>query len=195
MLLKTVLSVLSSLSGFIFVLAFLPYIFAILRGETKPSKVSWFIWATLDVITLSAMYVEKSVNGQILGAVGGAFIILSLALRHGKPGWTKVDKFCLLGAILGLLLWKMTSNPNVGILVSALTAITGSIPTFVNAWNRPQEENLFAWSIFWYSCLLALTAIPKWSIADAAQPITFTIIESTMMFILLYRRPRLQKVE
>ena len=179
---------LSTLSGVIFLVGFLPYIKAILKGETKPSKMSWLIWASLDVIALLAMYVQNSVNGQILGAVGGAFVVLVLAMKYGKPGWTKLDMFCLAGAVLGIMLWQTTSNPDFGILVSASTAFVGSIPTFVNAWKNPYQEDFMAWTIFWISCLLAMFAIPRYTIADAAQPIAFTAVETTMMIILVWRR-------
>lgn len=179
---------LSTLSGIVFLLGFVPYIRAIVSGETKPSKMSWLIWASLDVITLIAMLYQHSVNGQIIGAVSGAFVVLALAMKYGKPGWTTLDKFCLAGAILGIVLWQTTSNPDLGIVVSAMTAVIGSIPTFVNAWKNPQQEDFTAWTIFWISCVMAMLAIPKYTIADAAQPISFTIIESTVMFILLIRR-------
>ena len=91
---------LSILAGLLFVAAFVPYIRAILRKETKPAKASWFIWASLDTITLAAMFFKDTVNGQILGAVLGAWVVAVLALKYGTPGWTKLDKFCLGSAIL-----------------------------------------------------------------------------------------------
>lgn len=65
-------SVLSLLAGVLFVAGFVPYIRAIVRGQTKPAKASWIIWATLDTITIAGMYAKDAVNGQILGAVLGA---------------------------------------------------------------------------------------------------------------------------
>jgi hypothetical protein len=37
---------LSVIAGILFVAGFFPYIKAILKGETKPAKASWIIWAT-----------------------------------------------------------------------------------------------------------------------------------------------------
>jgi hypothetical protein len=47
---------LSVLAGLLFVAAFVPYIRAILRKETKPSKASWIIWASMDTILLIGMF-------------------------------------------------------------------------------------------------------------------------------------------
>ena len=178
---------LSVIAGVLAIIGFLPYIRAILKGETKPSKASWVIWATLDIITLAGMYAEGTVNGQILAAVLGASTVTVLAMRYGAPGWTKLDKFCLVGAILGIGLWQVFSSPVLGIVTSLSVIFLGSIPTFVSAWHDPSKEDRTGWTFFWLSCIAAVSAIPSWTLADAAQPITFLGIESIMMYLLFFR--------
>lgn len=178
----------SIVAGLLILVAFVPYIRAILRVDTKPAKASWLIWATLDSITFAGMYAEDTVNGQIFGAVLGAWTVAFLAIKHGKSGWTKLDKFCLGGAVLGIVLWQVFSNPVLGIVISLSVVFLGSFPTFASAWHNPAQEDRTAWTIFWLSCVVAILAIPAWTLADAAQPITFTVVETTMMYI-LYIRP------
>lgn len=178
---------LSVAAGVLFVIAFVPYIRSILRKETKPAKASWIIWASLDYLVFAGMLAEHTVNGQILGAVIGATTVIGLAIKFGTPGWTNLDKFCLGGAVLGIALWKVFGNPTFGIVTACTVAFLGSIPTFVSAWKDPSRENKLAWTIFWVSCVCAVIAIPHWTLADAAQPIAFFAIESTMMCILLIR--------
>lgn len=180
---------LSALAGLLYVAGYIPYIRAILQKETKPAKSSWLIWASLDTITLAGMFVKHSVNGQILGAIIGAWVVAILALKYGMSGWTKLDKFCLGGAVLGIVLWRAFGNSVFGIMTSLSVMSIGSIPTFASAWKNPSHENKLAWTIFWISCVCAVIAIPHWTLADAAQPITFFAIESVMMYI-LYVRPR-----
>lgn len=184
---------LSYLSGVIFCLAFVPYVRAIVRKETKPSKSTWIIWATLDTITLAGMYFKDSVNGQIVGAVIGSWVVVVLALKYGVSGWTKLDKLCLGSAVLGVVLWRVFSSPMLGILTSLSVVFLGSTPTFESAWKDPSREDKLAWVAFWISCVLAVIAIPQWTLADAAQPITFFAIETIMMYI-LFVRPKLAAV-
>jgi hypothetical protein len=190
--------ILSVVAGLLYLVAFALYIRAILRdrhlpagtpGKTEPSKASWIIWASLDSITISGMYVEGTVNGQILGAVIGAWIVVGYAMKYGTPGWTILDKFCLVGAVLGIVLWQMFSSPILGVMISLSVVFLGSIPTFVSAWKDPSRENKFAWVIFTISCVCAIIAIPHWTLADAAQPITFFAVEAVMIYI-LFVRPR-----
>lgn len=183
------MKILSVIAGLLVIIAFVPYARAILRKETRPAKASWIIWAILDTIAFAGMYAKQAVNGQILGAVIGIWVIVALALKYGTPGWTKLDKVCFGGAILGITFWQVFDSPVVGIMISCGLLFLGSIPTFASAWKNPSHENKLAWTIFWLSCVVAVIAIPQWTLADATQPIMFLIIESTMMYI-LFIRPR-----
>src|SRR3990167_1688847 len=104
-------SIFSIIAGVLFVTGFVPYIWAIFSGKTKPAKASWIIWGSLDSITLAGMVAKDAVNGQIIGAVMGVWIVVFLTLKYGTAGWTKLDKFCLAGAVLGIMLWQIFSSP------------------------------------------------------------------------------------
>lgn len=178
---------LTVVSGILFIAGFIPYIVAILKRETKPAKASWVIWICLDTLTLAGLYAQDAVNGQIVGVVIGGWIVTMLALKYGTPGWTKLDRGCLAGAVLGIALWQGFDSPKLGILTSLSVVFLGSFPTFAAAWKDPCRENRLAWTIYWLSCIVAVCAIPAWTIADAAQPMTFFAIESVMMYILHFR--------
>lgn len=180
----TIQTIVSTAAGIVFLLGFAPYIIAIVRGETKPSKASWVIWASLDTITIVGMYFKDTLNGQIFGAVIGAWAVVALALIYGKPGWTKLDMQCFGGAVFGIALWLTFDEPTIGIVVSNIVVFIGAIPTFKSAWKNPEQEDRLAWTIFWISCVLAVIAIPHWTLADATQPVVFFSIESIMMYLL-----------
>ena len=180
--------ILSVLAGVLYIIGFIPYILAILRQETKPAKASWLIWASLNTIICVGMWLEDTVNGQILGALIGAWVVAALALRYGTPGWTKFDKFCLGGAALGIGLLAFAS-PVLSMMISLIVAFIGSMPTFASAWHNPDRENKLAWTIFWVSGVCAIIAIPHWTLANAAQPITFFTIDAIITGI-VYLRPR-----
>ena len=102
---------LNILAGVLYLLGYIPYIRAIVHKETKPAMVSWIIWASLDTIAIAGMYAKDAVNGQILGACLGAWVVVAFTLKYGALGWTRRDTFYACGAILGIILWQVFSNP------------------------------------------------------------------------------------
>ena len=188
----TIKSVLSVTAGILALVGFVPYIVAILHGETKPAKATWIIWASLSVITLFGMLATNAINGQICGAALGDTIVAVLAVKFGGAGWTKLDLFCLGGAIVGITMWQTTGNPVLSILICLVVIFIGSVPTFVSAFHNPDRENHLAWVIFWLSSVVAVVAIPALAWQDAAQPITFLTCTIIMMY-LLYLNPRIKK--
>lgn len=177
----------NKLAGILFFVAFLPYIWAIVTGQTKPSLISWTIWASVDTLALIAMKKQKSVNGQIIGATAGAWFIVALSLVFGKLTMGSVEWVSVVGALAGIVLWKTTGNPTLAIICSQAAILLGAIPTFVSAYLRPQEENPIAWIIWLASCICALRAIRKWDIDNALQPVVFTIVEATVVFLVVVR--------
>jgi len=178
---------LSTLAGILFLAGYVPYIRAILKGTTKPAKTSWLIWSILDTITLCSLWAKHAVNGQIIGALAGAWIVTFLALRYGKPGWERRDVFCLIGAGVGLIAWALFREPAVALAISVVVLLIGSVPTVDRSRKHPEQENKLAWTLWWLSCVAAIAAIEKWTFVNAAQQVAFTIVESTMMYILFLR--------
>lgn len=181
------MSIISVLAGALCVAGFIPYIYSIFRKETKPAKASWIIWSILDITILLGMYYENAVNGYIAGCVIGATIIALLSLKYGSPGWAGMDKFCLIGAVIGIALWQTFNDPILGIITSCVIGFIGSMPTFKSAWEDPERENKFAWTVWWISCILGVIAIPKLSIVDALPPFTFLTVQTIIVFIIFVR--------
>ena len=182
--------VLLALSGILFVLGYVPYILSIVRRKTTPSSATWLIWSSMDVITLVGMYVEHAANPLIIGATIGSVTVAILAFIYGTAGWNLLDKLCLGGAALSLFLWWLFQDPIYGIMTALGVNVIGAIPTFVSSWNDPSTENRTTWALFWTASLFGVLVVPAWTLADAAQPISFLAIQSCMIYLLFFRRHR-----
>jgi len=180
----------NAVSGILMLVAFLPYVRAIVNHQTVPSPVTWAIWASVDTLALLAMKKEKALNGQIIGAVTGAWIIAVLALVFGKPTMGSIEWVSIAGAMVGIVLWQRTGNAVLAIICSQIATFAGAIPTFVGGYQNPAQEDPVAWTIWFISCIFALFAIKKWNLANALQPLTFTVI-NTVMVVLVVIRPHL----
>jgi hypothetical protein len=186
---------LAVIAGVLFLLGFYPYAKAVWDtrnlpsrspGKVEPKKSTWIVWVLLDWILGYGMYVADTLNFQIVGCCIGASITLVFALLYGDPKWEKEDKWCLLGAGIGFVLMQV--SPEVSIVAVCIVALLGSIPTLMSAWKYPDAEDVTAWVIFFTSCVIELFAIKEWQLADAAQPVTFFLIEGSMITLMVVQR-------
>lgn len=177
----------NALAGILFFAAFLPYVWAILAGQTQPSPVSWFIWASVDTLALVAMRKEKARTGQLMGATAGAWVIVALALYYGRPVMGSIEWVSIVGATAGIILWQRTGNAVLAIICSQVAIMVGAFPTFASAYQNPALENPTAWTIWFVSCIFAVLAVKRWDLANALQPVTFLVVETVMVILVVVR--------
>src|SRR5688572_11025851 len=87
-------------AGVVSFVAFVPYILAILRGETKPNRATWWIWTVVGFM-LGASYYSSGANNTIwvpVSYIVGPLVTALLSIKYGEGGWNRFDKGCLLGA-------------------------------------------------------------------------------------------------
>ena len=157
----------NAISGILFFVAFLPYIWTIVNGQTVPSPLSWAIWASVDLLALVAMIKKKVAVGQLTGAVLGAWAVTLLAILCGKPEINLMEWVAITGVVAGIVLWRIYGDSIFGIVCSQVAVFIGAFPTFAAAYANPKQEDALSWCIWTASCVCALFAIKKWTLADA----------------------------
>jgi drug/metabolite transporter (DMT)-like permease len=138
-------------------------------------------------MALLAMKKEKALNGQIISATVGNWVVAVLALFFGKPTMGFIEWVSIASTVAGVVLWQRTGNAILAIICSQVAVFAGAIPTLVGAYREPNQEDPLAWSIWFISCICVLFAVRKWNLANASQPITATFINGTMAFLVVIR--------
>ncbi|MEK7648693.1 MAG: hypothetical protein AAB400_02110 [Patescibacteria group bacterium] len=180
-------------SGVLFIGGFIPYATSILRRETVPVKVTWTLGFILDVIVLIGMLDKGKANFQIVGACFGAGITMLLSWSYGAKGWKPIDVVSACGAVLGILLWKLFGDSLVGIIIACVTMFVACVPMLQATWIDPSKEDKLSWTIFYASCVFAVCGVKEWTLVVAAQPVTFLLIELSMVLLVYLRPPALSK--
>lgn len=176
------------LAALLFLAAFPPYIWAIITNDAvTPSFLTWIVWASVDSLLLFAMLKEGGKSGQLVGAVTGAWIVTILSIFFGELTIGTTEWLVIAGTAVGMALWYWTGKASIAIIVTNAMIFIGSFPTFEKAYLDPLSEDLFAWSIWSVSCVIALLAVEKWDWKNALQPLTFTVIEFTVLGLILIR--------
>ena len=162
------------------------YLWSIYQGN-QPEKISWCIWVCIDCILAYQMYAAGTLNLQMSATVAMTTIIALYALARGKPGWTWYDIASVAGSVFGVYLWFKLESVTIGILMSGLVMLIGSVPICIAAWENPKREDIVSWLIFFASTIAQLLATPEWSLDYIVQPITFFVVQSTLISIITWR--------
>ena len=173
-------------------IAFVPYFRSILKGETKPSSASWSTWTILVFVSTISSYASGAPWPVLLLPAWLCLSQLSVAIlsiKYGDNKWDWRNKFCALGALFGILLWALTGNPLLALLLSILADLFASIPNFRHVFINPEQEDRVAWAIGWLSAVFEVLAVKNWTLASSGWAIYF-ILNMTATLFFLYRRKR-----
>lgn len=154
-------------SGILLFLGNVPYLYSIYRGKTRPNRVSWWVWTAISLLLVSssaAMGVGASLWLPV-SQLASQLLIALHTFKYGEGGWQRLDRFCLAGAILSLLLWWRTQVPLVALLLNVGMDAIGALPTLRKVYFAPQSENRLFWLIFWAASGLNLLAVDQWTVA------------------------------
>jgi hypothetical protein len=169
--------------------AALVYIRSMFRGNTKPNRVTWLMWAIAPLIAFAAS-VSSGVGWAALPVFMSGFsplLILSASFLTKKAYWklSRFDYSCGLLSILALILWWVTKEPNVAIVFAIASDGLAAVPTFVKSWRHPETESVWPYTIGIFSAASSYAAITIWMFSAYAFP-TYLIAVNFLMLIALY---------
>ncbi len=189
---EQIINILGKIAGAIDLMAFIPFIVAILKGKAKPSIITWPIWSIVNLLVLKSYYDSGAHNTLWVPKAFfiGDVIVCLLSIKFGEKIITTFDKICIgltVVNILGIVLFSY--NHSVVLGLSIATLFIGGLPTIKKSWLRPQNENKLAWTMFGFASILNLLSIENWSsIAIISQPLYVVSIDVTVAIILWLRK-------
>lgn len=179
------------LAGIVSLLAYIPYISAIIRRKTIPSRTTWWILFVIGSVMLVS-YRGAGASDTMLFLVGdvlGTFLVALLSLLYGKDGFRYFDKACFLSAVilLGLLFFSRGSAEEVFFLSLSIEVIA-MVPTIWKTFFNPEEEDVSGWFFTFFASVINLYAIDAWSLVIAVYPFYEFFINGVIVFLLSRRR-------
>lgn len=185
---------LGKVAGAIALLAFIPFIIAILKGKAKPSIITWTVWSIVNLLLLKSYYDSGAHNTLWvpIAFFAGDVIICLLSFKYGERIVTTLDKIVIgLTAINIFVIILFSYNHSLVLGLSVATLFIGGLPTIKKSWLRPQNENRLVWTMFGIAAILNLISIEDWSrIAIVAHPMYVFSIDVTVAVILWIKRKK-----
>ena len=179
-------------AGVLAFVAYPIYIRDILHGNTKPSRVTWWI-LTISNALLVASYYASGARDTIWIPVSysiGFFSIAILSLKYGEGRWTILDYACLTGAIASALAWALFDSAETALFMIIAVDFFGLVPTIYKSYLRPWTENRTAWIIAAVASLLNIFAIESWTFIISTYPVYVLLTNGLVAYFLIRSRPR-----
>lgn len=175
------------------ILSYLLYFLGIAKGKTKPHAFTWLVWGVLNIVAFAAVLVAGGRAGAwVLGINALACLTVSgIGFYQRHVEYDVYDWLALVGALVGVYLWWLTSNPLYAVILVCLSDGVGSVPIFRKAYRAPFEENALAFFVGILYYPLAILALESLSLTTWLYPAFVILFDGSLVVLVLARRKKL----
>jgi hypothetical protein len=189
---KLIIGIVASAIGLI---GYIPYSLDMIKGKTKPHVFSWLVWGLLEGIAFFAQMSEGAGAGALVTGTSAFFcsVIALAALFKGEKNITRFDWLAFSGALIGLVLWRLTSSPLSAVILITITDLLVFAPTFRKSYYKPGEETAISYIIASIRLAMSLLAMSAFNLTTALYPASL-VLSNTIFVIMLYVRRKQLKI-
>jgi hypothetical protein len=170
-----------------------PYIAATTKGQTKPRVVTWLTFCLLTGLAAAASFADGQLASglfALLGAIATGLVVI-VGLKFGDRSFETLDIACLIGVVIGLVLWQLFNSPTIGVWAAIIIDFVGLIPTLRHAWKAPQEETTITYALVFVGGILSVAAallIGSWSVTAIGYPLYSALSLGSVVLIIFWRK-------
>lgn len=178
------------LSIFFVILSFIPYIYSILIGQTKPHIFTYILWGLMSLIGAAAQYASEAGPGAWATFASAILClgIVPLCLSHGEKHITQSDWYALGLGLTALPLWYVTNSPLSAVLVVTLVDGIAYYPTFRKSYGKPKEEMALSYAISNLKHITSVFAMTSYTLTTLLYPASMFALNAALIFMLVWRR-------
>jgi hypothetical protein len=137
-------SIIGSLGGFY-------YLYETIVGKAQPNRITWLLWGIFPMVIFVAQRAQGVESLSWTSFVAGftPLLIVAASFFNKKAYWRSEprDYYLMAAAIVGIILWAITDDPNVALLFALLADMLAGIPTLIKSYRHPQSESWIAYAI------------------------------------------------
>ena len=169
------------------------YTLSILKWESKPHRTTRFVVLSITFLLFASLLAQHNTVAIFLAWVSvlQSILIFILCIKYGMGWWAKTDIICLVIAGIGILVWKLTSNPVMWLLASILADFVGYLPALIKTYKFPETETWVFYILDVLAGLFTLLAITNFTYQETSYPIYILAINLVMVIFIL--RPKISK--
>ena len=100
----------------------------------------------------------------------------------------EVLRACLIAAILGIVLWRITSDPLTAVVIVTITHTIAMGPMFRKAYLKPYEETLSLFVLSIAKFVVGFLAFVSFNLTTMLFPSVIIVLNVVLVSVLIYRR-------
>ena len=178
------------LATVIALVSYIPYLYTIVKGTTRPHGFSWFVFGILTAIGFAAQVTGGAGAGAwVMGFSGGVcFLIAGLSFFKGTFDPTRSDWGTFIAALAAIPLWLATDNPLYAVILITIIDALAFWPTIRKAYFYPREELMFTYTLSGLKFFIALLATQSFSLITVLYPASLVLMNWLFVAMVLARR-------
>jgi len=169
------------------------YFHTIYLGKTKPHAFSWLLWGLVTGIgTFVQFSLEAGPAAWALGFASASCLAIGfIACFIGEKDYTKSDWIALVACLFAIVIWRVTDNPILAIIIIISIDFLTYFPTFRKSFNKPQTEAPISFFIAGLRYFFMLSAIPEPTWQNLAYPFFLMIMDWAFAGFIVIRRAQM----
>lgn len=167
------------------------YLYDTIVGKAKPNRVTWLLWGIFPLIIFVAQRVQGVTGLSWTSFVAGftPLLVVAASFFNTKAYWKteRRDYYLMAAAILGIILWGITDDPNLAILFSLLADLLAGVPTIFKAYRYPESESRLAYAVSALGFGISLLSVQIFDLENAAF-VAYVFVLNAALALLASRR-------
>jgi len=178
------------LSTVIALFGYFLYLKSLFSNSIKPHAFSWFVWGLMLSIVFAVQVSENAGPGSWVTGLSMffCFVIASVSVIKKYTDFNPLDWISLVGSILALILWVITKNPLLSIILIIIVDTLGFIPTVYKGYRKPLEENHYLFMLSGIKFIIAIIALDSFSINNWIYPGWLAVTNIAFSIMLIVRK-------
>lgn len=166
------------------------YAYSVVKGSTRPNRVTWFILSFAPLLAFAAMMAQGvSFRESVFTLETGIspLIIFISTFFAKQPKWeiTKFDLICGALSVIGFVLWLILKEGNIAITFALLADGLAFLPTLVKAFKYPETENPWAFMMGTVAAVIAIAILSTYDYKHLAFAV-YILIADVLASLFIY---------
>lgn len=178
------------ISAILILVAAPPYIIDTLKGNTKPERVTWFIFSVLGIIAFVSQLLLGASWSLVFSGLDtlASILVFSLSLKYGVGGYSKLDITALSIATIGVFMAIFAKEPTISLIGVIIADFSGMALTIKKTYLDPSSETTITWLLVGTASLFGVLSVDNLTIGILLYPVYLMIANYSVPFVQLIRK-------